>query len=347
MVDMPTGDLLQVEFNTISSSFAGLGTLVSQLHSHLTAWIESQSGLLAEKIPENRALNGFAEALALGFKEYGDLSAYVLTVVQQEERNMYDQHWLSFRLYETYGIKTIRKTLAEVDLQAKVLQDGTLVIEEQTIAIVYYRAGYGPSDYPSEAEWRARKLIEQSIAIKCPSISYHLVGTKRIQQELAKPGILERYMRDPVAVSKLRKCFAGLWSLEGDACSSIVDEAIAQPSAFVLKPQREGGGNNVYGDEIREKLTKLKETDGGDGLAAYILMQRIFPVVHNSYFVRGGKCHIRQAISELGIFSAYLRKNSKVILNQHCGYLLRTKASDSNEGGVAAGFAVLDSLYCI
>lgn len=35
--------------------------------------------------------------------------------------------------------------------------------------------------------------MEQSSAIKCPSISYHLAGTKKIQQELAKPGVLERY----------------------------------------------------------------------------------------------------------------------------------------------------------
>ena len=41
-------------------------------------------------------------------------------------------------------------------------------------------------------EWRARLLMEQSSAVKCPSISYHLVGTKKIQQELAKPDVLER-----------------------------------------------------------------------------------------------------------------------------------------------------------
>ena len=36
--------------------------------------------------------------------------------------------------------------------------------------------------------------MEQSSAIKCPSISYHLAGTKKIQQELAKPNVLERYI---------------------------------------------------------------------------------------------------------------------------------------------------------
>lgn len=32
MLDMATGSLLQVEVNTISSSFAGLGALTSKLH---------------------------------------------------------------------------------------------------------------------------------------------------------------------------------------------------------------------------------------------------------------------------------------------------------------------------
>jgi glutathione synthase len=32
-----------------------------------------------------------------------------------------------------------------------------------------------------------------------------------------------------------------------------------------------------------------------------------------------------------------------VLLNAEVGHLVRTKTIDSNEGGVAAGFAVLDS----
>jgi hypothetical protein len=32
-----------------------------------------------------------------------------------------------------------------------------------------------------------------------------------------------------------------------------------------------------------------------------------------------------------------------VLLNEEVGHLVRTKTSSSNEGGVAAGFAVLDS----
>ena len=40
-----------------------------------------------------------------------------------------------------------------------------------------------------------------------------------------------------------------------------------------------------------------------------------------------------------------IRYKDKVVINEQCGYLMRTKVSSSDEGGVAAGFAVLDSLY--
>ncbi|KAM0950681.1 putative glutathione synthase [Dioscorea sansibarensis] len=74
-------------------------------------------------------------------------------------------------------------------------------------------------------------------------------------------------------------------------------------------------------------------------------MQRIFPKASLAYLVRDGICHQDNAISELGIYGAYLRNKDNVIMNDQCGYLMRTKVSSSNEGGVAAGFAVLDSIY--
>ena len=48
--------------------------------------------------------------------------------------------------------------------------------------------GYHPDQYPSELEWDARYMMEDSLAIKSPSINYHLAGTKKVQQELARPG---------------------------------------------------------------------------------------------------------------------------------------------------------------
>ena len=62
------------------------------------------------------------------------------------------------------------------------------------------RCGYHPDQYPSEREWGARLMMERSRAIKSPSIHYHLAGTKKVQQELAKPGQVERFLGDKVTI---------------------------------------------------------------------------------------------------------------------------------------------------
>ena len=71
--------------------------------------------------------------------------------------------------------------------------------------------------------------------------------------------------------------WAGLWSLDDtsdQATQDIIAKAMKSPEDYVLKPQREGGGNNLYGENLRDRLKDSK------GLSAYILMQRIRPPVH-------------------------------------------------------------------
>jgi glutathione synthase len=93
--------------------------------------------------------------------------------------------------------------------------------------------------------------MERSMAIKCPSIQYHLAGTKKVQQALAKPGILKRFLSDDKQIESIKEIFTGLYSLDKDeGGDDAVAMALKNPERFVLKPQREGGGNNVYGVDI-------------------------------------------------------------------------------------------------
>ncbi|KAG6402182.1 hypothetical protein SASPL_139057 [Salvia splendens] len=361
MVDEHTNLLLQIELNTISSSFAGLSCLVSDLHRSLLHQFKQHLALDPERIPENASANQFAEALQKAWSEYNNPRAVVMIVVQPEERNMYDQHWLFTLLMEKYPLLATFSNFDMYNFDDIVDRSfvhllslyflGVLIFlnlnahikDGEVVAVSYFRAGYAPTDYPSESEWSARLLIEQSCAIKCPSIAYHLAGTKKIQQELAKPNQLERFLDNKDDIAKVRKCFAGLWNLED---SSIVKDAIERPGLYVMKPQREGGGNNIYGDDVRVALQEMQKK-GTEEDAAYILMQRIFPATSPAILMREGISHKEQVLSELGVYGTYLRNKEKVIMNNHSGYLMRTKVSSSNEGGVAAGFAVLDSIYLV
>ena len=121
--------------------------------------------------------------------------------------------------------------------------------------MVYFRSGYEPTQYHGEKEWSARLLMERSSAIKCPSIHYHLAGTKKVQQALARPQALERFLKDPKKADMVREIFTGLYSLDFDIYGNeAVELALRDPEKYVLKPQREGGGNNVYGLDIKNKI---------------------------------------------------------------------------------------------
>ena len=43
------------------------------------------------------------------------------------------------------------------------------------------------------------------------------------------------------------------------ATKTAVEEAIKDGSKWVLKPQREGGGNNLYGNELSDFLIKNRD----------------------------------------------------------------------------------------
>ena len=89
----------------------------------------------------------------------------------------------------------------------------------------------------------------------------------------------------------------------------------------MLKPQREGGGNNIFGPEIVEILEKLSPEERG----AYILMEKIKPCPRVGFLMKKGKVEKAGIISELGLLSYFITDKDRVIKNIAGGYLLRSK----------------------
>lgn len=111
----------------------------------------------------------------------------------------------------------------------------------------------------------------------------------------------------------------------------------------MIKPQREGGGNNIYGRDIIEFIDNLAESN----YSSYIIMERILPKVNHGYLIRNAELIEKDVVSELGIFSTYIENHNKVINNECTGHIVRTKPIGVDEGGVATGYATLDSPYLI
>jgi glutathione synthase len=70
--------------------------------------------------------------------------------------------------------------------------------------------------------------------------------------------------------------------------------------------------------------------------------------------VRAGeeKEKIGDVVSELGIYGICLfdgrrKEGKRIVLNEEAGHLLRTKGRESDEGGVAVGFSVVDSPFLV
>ena len=80
--------------------------------------------------------------------------------------------------------------------------------------------------------------------------------TGRRCQVLSRTGVVERFL-EPEAAARVRATFAGLYGLgDGSEEARLAKErALAHPAEYVLKPQREGGGNNLYDKEMMDMLT--------------------------------------------------------------------------------------------
>ena len=231
-----------------------------------------------------------------------------------------------------------------------------------------------PSEYLTSAHYDTRFLLERSSAIKCPSIALQLAGGKKVQQVLTQPGVLEsflanesKYGREVLSeaeISEVRGSFMEMWGLDvsEDMLTPDVEankagkeefgvrKARGSAMSLVLKPQREGGGNNIYKEAISPFLDKLPAKER----QAWIAMQLIQPPNSGNYLVRAGSVDSESqvpvktsTVSELGIFGWTLFGGDQVMAEQEAGWLVRTKGKESNEGGVATGFSVLDSLLLV
>jgi len=181
------------------------------------------------------------------------------------------------------------------------------------------------------------------------------------------------------AVAELRESWMPMWALDTEHPPALstsfpdVERSPAEPlgttlarrhaDRLVLKPQREGGGNNIYKGDIPAFLEGLSVEERSSWIAMALIVP---PAGVGSFLVRpvsgvGGagnedegpaKLVRVETISELGIFGWALfgrDEGTGVVRKERgdVGWLMRTKGVESNEGGVAAGFSVLDSVVLV
>ncbi|CAD6196901.1 unnamed protein product [Caenorhabditis auriculariae] len=337
--------LKQIEVNNIASSMGAHAERVSKMHYRNMSILGYEKALLNKSLPKNEPISMIAEALFVAWKHFDNPAAVVLVVVETVNQNQIDQRVVEYEL-EKLGVppdQIVRRDLNQCNESLRLSETRGLMYHGSFVAVVYFRAGYSPDHYPTQAEWDARLLIERSTAIKAPWIGLQLANTKKTQQVLAEDGAVERFIGHPREAAAIRSTFAGLWAIDQNdpLTRKIVQGAINHPSRFVLKPQLEGGGGNFYGEPMAEKLKTLE----GEERGAYILMERLQPLVVENYLIRANQPHpLSKCVSELGIYGYAFGKRGECVTKTG-GHLLRTKGETVDEGGVAVGAAVIDSPF--
>ena len=345
------------------------------------------------QMPSNRTIASLVSGLCSAHAAYGPsktgdtATPGILFVVQPRNMNICDERPLEYALWSNspsipaYRVIFGEEVLAHTHLSPtkELLFHPPSLSSPIEIAVVYMRAGYDVEEY-TRSGYAARLLLEQSCAIKCPSILCHLATFKKVQQELAAPGVLGRFL-SPEDANTIAKTFAPMYPMDGLSEAGKKGRALAcdtkTASNYVLKPSLEGGGHNIYGADIPTFLESVPESQW----QTFILMELINPLVQKSILLtttgiyhgaiaeEDRKLHDRQCdsstaatdiishvggptVSELGIFGVCMWQCKddgavEIIANSKAGWSLKTKPANVKEMSVVKGYGCFDSPYLV
>ena len=147
-------------------------------------------------------------------------------VVQPRNINICDERPLEYALWEEHSIPCYRAVFPDEIAACTSLSSNRELLYHSPfsrphqppleISVVYFRAGLDEAEYSDDGDDNegedeegegegegegtsggvaARHRLERSRAIKCPSVLAHLATFKKVQQALAEPGAVARFLR--------------------------------------------------------------------------------------------------------------------------------------------------------
>ncbi|KAK3073383.1 hypothetical protein LTR53_005091 [Teratosphaeriaceae sp. CCFEE 6253] len=288
-------------------------------------------------------------------------SKCILTTVQPLNFNIADERPIEYGLFACYRCEwweILSRTQLGPDRELLFTPvEGGKVFE---VSVVYYRAGYDAAEYTPESNGRGiRLMLELSRAIKCPDVLMHISGFKSVQRALAEEGAVERLMgthdhRSRRQMVEMRKTFMPMHVLD-DSPEGLEARKLATDPAkgvdYVLKPNLEGGGNNVFRVDIPEFLRTIPEQEWH----RYILMRLITPPEDSTgLLLTSEKLYDGPVVSELGVlgFAMWRRRQQgseggkeggpEIIKNEAVGWTFKTKPRGVDEMSVVKGYGCFD-----
>ena len=337
-----SGQPLQVEFNLYASS---LGP-ISEKHSNALFNIGLQNKDVTSHDLENYQTGEnedfLARAMEAAWRWYGKPKA-VVVLVSGKEKNVIDQFAAANKLANK-GIKMLRYSFEEMDNLLELdSETGVATVAGNEVALFYFRSGYMPNHY-KENDWAVREKIELSKALKCPDVAQTLVNMKFFQYIINKSETWTRFGFDTKEFEDCRKLYCSILTFtDFDSDRTKMLKYINEHGGvqnWVLKPQREGGANNIFGEEIEKVISESSDKE----LHSYILMAIINPSMRTGIQCTWDKLDVRSVIDEIGLFHSFLTDGDKILEESVGGSLVRSKVQGTHEGGVAFGYSVINSV---
>ncbi|KAJ6111334.1 hypothetical protein N7523_007395 [Penicillium sp. IBT 18751x] len=361
----PETTLKQVEFNSFSCSGGSHANKVANMHRYLTqkgVYNFDDSSFGVEYLPTNENIESIESGLALAHKIYGPprneqaKSTAVLFIVQPYNFNIADERPIEYALWNREEpVPTYRLDWGPEILQfTRLTEDKELLFQPPwlpskdpiEISVIYLRAGYEAKEYNATG-YEARLQLEKSAAIKCPSILGHISTFKKVQQALTLPGALEHFLSISDAAA-LRETFVPMYPLDKTKPGLNARELIHDKEhsvGYILKPSLEGGGNNVYGEEIPGFLATVSESHW----LKYILMKRIDPPKLPNILMSSAGIDSGDVVSELGVLGCCLWKANPseggcvMLHNSVAGWTFKAKHAEMDEISVVKGYGCFDT----
>jgi glutathione synthase len=361
--------LKQVELNTVSCAGGIHTNKVSDMHRHLHrtgAYQRSRSPnpddaiISSSSLPSNATLKTVSAGIAAAHKAYGPATSQgmtdtcILFIVQPDNFNIADERPIEYTLWDdsipSYRISWGHDILSHTSLSAtrELIYHPPSRPTPMEVSVIYFRAGFEIHEYDGVGRM-GRVQLEKSRAIKSPSILSHLTGFKKVQQALVMPGALERFLT-PKEAANVSKTFAPMYPLDDSPTGMHAKMLALDPKTarnHVLKPSLEGGGHNVYGEEIVKFLKQTPE----ELWHSYVLMEKIIPPPLENFMMSMRGLYEGPVISELGIFGVCLwkrtqdreRTQAEMVDELDPSWSLRTKDASVDEMSVVKGYGCFDS----
>ncbi|KAK1058660.1 hypothetical protein LTR74_013212 [Friedmanniomyces endolithicus] len=368
--------LRQVEMNTFSVAGACHAEGVASMHRWLMRKEMAEMGNAdtsecssqLDDLPPNTNTSAIVSGLSAAHSNYQEQfptshPKCILMIVQPFNFNIGDERPLEYSLLACYRCEwreVMRCCYMGSNRELFYIRPGDgkdISSKLFEVSVVYYRAGYDVEEYTEESGGKEiRLMLELSRAIKCPDVKMHLVGMKSVQRALAEPGIVAQFLPDARRAGEVTGTFMPMLPLDSspqgvEARRLAMDPKLAMD--YVLKPNLEGGGHNVFRADIPAYLSRIPAEDW----ERFILMRLITPPIsaEPGMLLTSQEVYEGPIVSELGVLGFALWRNTRqegsgqdgpgkveILKNETLGWTFKTKPTGVDEMSVVKGYGCFD-----